>query len=170
MPSHHHHRQVELFERTRQPLVQLRLAQRHPAPRHRALRCRSRLFEIGQRLQGATRSGAWTHPGGDGCHRRHVQRVRVASPGERGQLQLAALKAACPWLDDGDALATQYDPGSGRSPAHGLPAFTHRPKNACCTSRSTPCTFRDSCTWAAGIARSAGFVRDFISVLPFDAC
>ena len=38
------------------------------------------------------------------------------------------------------------------------------------TSRSTPCTGNEICTGAAGNSRSAGFVRDFISVVPFFAC
>lgn len=50
------------------------------------------------------------------------------------------------------------------------PASMHRPRKAWRTSRNTPCTGNEICTWAVGNARSAGFMRDFISVVPFFAC
>ena len=50
------------------------------------------------------------------------------------------------------------------------PASMHRPRKAGRTSRKTPCTGNEICTWAVGNARSAGFMRDFISVVPFFAC
>jgi hypothetical protein len=59
----HHDWQIQFLDRPTQPLVQLRLAQRHPAPRHRALGHRQRLVGLGQLVQGAG-IAARGHPGG----------------------------------------------------------------------------------------------------------
>jgi hypothetical protein len=50
------------------------------------------------------------------------------------------------------------------------PASMHRLRKAWRTSRSTPCTGNEIWTSTSGNARSAGFVRDFISVVPFFDC
>ena len=124
------------------------------------------------------------------------QRITLSSPLETGQCQLAVGHRARPRAAQRNALATQHNlAGRGatanRSPAcigHPLgphkatrsasisaastfwPASMHRPRKACRTSPSTPCTGKEICTSAAGNARSAGFVRDFFSVVPFFAC
>jgi hypothetical protein len=75
-------------------------------------------------------------------------------------------------LDIGHALgaAQHIRPDSISADSTFWPASMHRPRKAWRTSRSTPCTGNEICTWAVGNARSAGFVRDFISVVPFFAC
>jgi len=53
---------------------------------------------------------------------------------------------------------------------HLLVGGQHSPWKACRTSASTPRTFNDNSTGTAGTTRSAGFMRDVISVVPFSAC
>ena len=64
-----------------------------------------------------------------------------------------------------------YPPGfQNRALTSVYKRFVTGAHNASFTSRRTVWTLRESCTWAAGTTRSAGFVRDFISVVPFFAC
>lgn len=51
-----------------------------------------------------------------------------------------------------------------------LQAATHGRGRHARLSLRTPWTFSENCTGAAGTTRSAGFVGDFILVVPFFAC
>ena len=115
----HHYRQIQPGDGTRQPFVQLPLAQRHEAPGHRALgggvgRGAQHLGQLGLDAGVAARG----HAGGHRLERCPVQRVALAGPHVAGQRQLASLQIAHALALHGDAPARQHHTGRRRAPAH----------------------------------------------------
>jgi hypothetical protein len=103
----HHHWQIQLVQRARQPLLQLLLAQRHEAARGRAPRHRAGRFRRWQRLERAD-VAAYRGTRGDRGHRRFIQRVSPAGPGKAWQFQLARMHRTRPRSPHTDALAAQH--------------------------------------------------------------
>ena len=184
-------------KRTTQPLVELVLAQRHEAPRHRALGRRRAPPRAAAARPACRRSGAWTRPrpsrpswprsAGRLWRPRRSWAARArpcSSPRTRGPLDARcagrrarpAAGVLPPRRPRAMASGTFLAPHSATRSASIIAASTcwplamHRPWKACRTSRSTPCTGNENLHLAAGTTRSAGFVRDFISVVPFFAC
>jgi hypothetical protein len=112
-----------------------------------------------------------------GAFRNHpAQRQGPTRDLYRAGHDLAARRRRCPrtarrcpsGTPEAPYSATRSD--SIRAASTFWPASMHRPRKAWRTSRKTPCTGNEICTWVVGNARSAGFMRDFISAVPFFAC